>query len=49
MTEDNHDENKLIAQRREKLTAIRASRGWRFPNGFRQRTFVGGFDAAARE
>ena len=27
MTEDNHDENKLIAQRREKLTAIREAEG----------------------
>jgi lysyl-tRNA synthetase, class II len=33
MTEDNHDENKLIAQRREKLTAIREQRV-AFPNGF---------------
>ena len=33
MTEENQDENKLIAQRREKLTAIRAKRV-AFPNGF---------------
>ncbi|MDA0279276.1 MAG: lysine--tRNA ligase [Proteobacteria bacterium] len=33
MTEENHDENKLIAQRREKLTAIRAKRV-AFPNSF---------------
>ena len=33
MTEENHDENKLIAQRREKLGAIRAKRV-AFPNGF---------------
>lgn len=33
MTEENQDENKLIAQRREKLTAIRSKRV-AFPNGF---------------
>lgn len=33
MTEENQDENKLIAQRREKLAAIRAQRV-AFPNGF---------------
>ncbi len=33
MIEENQDENKLIAQRREKLTAIRAKRV-AFPNGF---------------
>lgn len=33
MTEENQDENKLIAQRREKLTAIREKRV-AFPNGF---------------
>jgi lysyl-tRNA synthetase class 2 len=33
MTEENQDENKLIAQRREKLTAIRAKRV-AFPNDF---------------
>ncbi|MEX0963356.1 MAG: lysine--tRNA ligase [Pseudohongiellaceae bacterium] len=33
MSEENQDENKLIAQRREKLTAIRAQRV-AFPNGF---------------
>jgi len=33
MTEENQDENKLIAQRREKLTAIRGKRE-AFPNGF---------------
>lgn len=33
MTEENQDENKLIAQRREKLAAIRSQRV-AFPNGF---------------
>ena len=33
MSEENHDENKLIAQRREKLTAIRGKRE-AFPNDF---------------
>ncbi len=33
MTEQNQDENKLIAQRREKLAAIRAQ-GVAYPNGF---------------
>ncbi|MCB1857111.1 MAG: lysine--tRNA ligase [Gammaproteobacteria bacterium] len=40
MTEENPDENKLIAQRREKLNQIR-ERGTAFPNDFRRNVVAG--------
>ena len=42
MTDDTHqDENKYIAQRRDKLTALRAH-GNAYPNHFQTKTFRSG-------
>ena len=44
MTDEHHDDNKLIAQRREKLDAIRLQ-GNAFPNDFRRSALAEELDA----